>query len=215
MRRQHLTQLIGTFVVAAALVGLPTVAFAGIATTAHNLNGQYGLTEICLPCHTPHNATTETAAPLWNHDVPLGSTFTPYADLAGTLDATDVGEPSGVSLLCLSCHDGVTAIDSFGGASGTALMTGARNVGQDLSNDHPISFDYDAAQGDDSGLLVSSTTAAPLTGSIADEMLFGVGNTQVECASCHDVHDDSDGANASLLRITNVDSVLCLTCHDK
>ena len=213
MRHQHLTQLIGTLAVATALIGLPTVAFAEVLTTAHNLSGLYGIDEICQPCHTPHNATTETAAPLWNHDVPLGSTFTPYSDLAGTLDATDVGDPSGVSLLCLSCHDGVTAIDSFGRTTGTNVMTSDAALGTDLSNDHPISFDYDAAQALDSGIIASSTTASPLTGSIADEMLFGVGNTQMECASCHDVHDDA--GIAGLLRIANTDSDLCLTCHDK
>jgi len=36
---------------------------------------------------------------------------------------------------------------------------------------------------------------------------------QVQCASCHDVHNGS--GVEKLLRKTNVASALCLTCHNK
>ncbi len=63
-------------------------------------------TEVCVFCHTPHHARTDTA-PLWNKDN-LAS-YTAYGStLAGT--STDV---SGSSLACLSCHDGVTTFDNI------------------------------------------------------------------------------------------------------
>ncbi|MBW2694016.1 MAG: cytochrome C [Deltaproteobacteria bacterium] len=209
MRRQHLTQLIGTLVVVAALIGLPTAAFAVITGSVHDLKGETYTDEICNVCHTPHNATsTVTAAPLWDH-AESAETFTVYS--SATLDAAPVGQPSGVSKLCLSCHDGSVAIDSFGGTVGTDIMTGTALVGSDLSNDHPISFTYDTALATADGELHDPATATTeLTGTIADDLLFG-GN--MECSSCHDVHNAV--GNTALLQIDNDNSDLCLTCHNK
>lgn len=214
MKRLHLMRLIETLAVATALIGLPTVAFAGIESSAHDFSGSGWTTEICKACHTPHNSdTVVTDAPLWDHFVST-QTYIPYP-AGGTLDAT-VGVPTGISLLCLSCHDGVTALDSFGGVVGTTTMstTSAANFGLDLSNDHPISFTYnDALAVTDGGLWEPTTTASGLIANIDDDLLFGVGNDQLECASCHDVHNDA--GNTSLLRIDNAGSDLCLTCHNK
>jgi predicted CXXCH cytochrome family protein len=209
MRRQHLTQLIGTFAVATALIGLPTAAFAVITDSAHDLSGQTYTTEICNVCHTPHNGdTTVTTAPLWDHTETTAS-FTIYSST--TLNAS-VGAPSGVSKLCLSCHDGSVAIDAFGGnATPTTNMTGAALVGTDLKNDHPISFTYNTAlANDDGGLWDPSAVDSGPDSTIDADLLFA---GQLECASCHDVHNETGLPN--LLQVTNVDSELCLTCHNK
>ena len=190
-----------------------TISFAGIVGTAHDLSGEGWNTtsEICVVCHTPHNASTVTDAPLWNHTV-TSATFTPYPD-TGTLDAT-VGQPAGVSLLCLSCHDGTVGIDAFGDNTPVPTMiTGDALLGTDLSNDHPISFTYDAALATADGELFDpTTTSSGLGGNIDVDMLFGAGNDQLQCASCHDVHNDT---NNPFLRKANTNSALCLTCHDK
>jgi predicted CXXCH cytochrome family protein len=221
MRHQHLTQLIGTLVVATALVGFPTVAFAGIAGSAHDLSTELTTpnAETCIVCHTPHNAKDPlVAAPLWNHEVSATASYTIYD--SDTLDAT-VGQPSGASKLCLSCHDGTVAIDNYGGVTtgtqtlATLGMT-AVDFGTDLSNDHPISFTYDdALAGTDGGLETPSDTVSGIAGGgfIAGDMLFGATNDQLECASCHDVHDALSLTN--LLLIPNTNSDLCLTCHIK
>jgi predicted CXXCH cytochrome family protein len=136
--------------------------------------------------------------------------FTPYD--SATLDATP-GQPAGVSLLCLSCHDGTVAIDSFGGATGTSFVSGAALVGTDLANDHPIGFTYDAAlNAADPEVNDPTTTVSGLGGNIDVDMLFGLSNDQLECASCHNVHDDLFG---NFLIKDNAASALCLTCHDK
>ena len=60
--------------------------------------------EVCLFCHTPHRALD--VVPLWNHEMSQ-ATYTPYT--SSTKKAA-VGQPSGASKLCLSCHDGTVAL---------------------------------------------------------------------------------------------------------
>ncbi len=118
----------------------------------------------------------------------------------------DTWDLNTTSKLCLSCHDGTVALDSFGGATGTDFMTGGALLSTDLTNDHPVSIDYNVT---DTGLFPVGNTSG--LGSTIDSDLLFSGN--VECASCHDVHDTA--GNDALLRIDNSGSTLCLTCHNK
>lgn len=186
-------------------------AQAAITGSAHDFSaaGWNATSEICIVCHTPHNADSTVAgiAPLWNHELTV-STFTPYS--SATLNAT-VGQPGGVSILCLSCHDGSVALDSFGGAAGgTPMSVTTALLGTDLTNDHPVSFTYDSALYVTDGELVDpglgGTGISPLP-------LFGVSSNQLECATCHDVHNN--GSFGKMLRMGNTNSALCLTCHAK
>ena len=194
----------------AGLVFVGVASAQGITNSKHDFSTKaWSGGSICVVCHTTHAADTTVAdAPLWNHEV-TAATFTPYSG-AGTLDAI-VGQPSGVSKLCLSCHDGTVALDSFGGNTGGSTIGGGANVGIDLSDDHPISFPYDATLATtDGGLHDPSGTNSGLGGTIADDLLFG---NSLECGSCHDVHDAA--GNTRLLRVLNTNSALCLTCHNK
>ena len=168
-----------------------------------------GTTELCIACHTPHNALATGQAldgPLWNHAITATATFTLYTG-TGTLNALDVGQPDGVSKLCLSCHDGSVALDSFGGntVSPGTMITGTALVGTDLSNDHPVSFTYNTALATADGGLYD-----PATVTAVSDLLF---SDKVECSSCHDVHNG--GGFANLLVMANTGSALCLTCHNK
>ena len=190
-------------------------ASAAITGTAHDLsaNGYTG-GEICIVCHTTHNTdTTVSDSPLWNHEV-TAATYTLYA--SSTLQSAP-GQPVGVSKLCLSCHDGTVAIDSFGGGTGSTFVGTGADVGTDLADDHPIAMTYDAALNvADPEMADPTATASGVPGSsgnIDDDMLFGAGNDQLECASCHDVHGGV--VNTPLLVKDNADSALCLTCHIK
>jgi mono/diheme cytochrome c family protein len=84
--------------------------------------------EVCVYCHTPHgaNANAPGAAPLWNRSVPAGSSFTAYS--GPNMDSTPLA-PVGVSLACLSCHDGSLALDALINASGSGKFSGTLNVG--------------------------------------------------------------------------------------
>lgn len=113
---------------AATLLFAGGAAAAGnnVTNTKHNLSASgtgpnhadgtgadAGTGQICVFCHTPHGANTATG-PLWNKKA-TGSTYTSYGvTIAGTT-AADVG---GVSLACLSCHDGSQAMDSMVNAPG-------------------------------------------------------------------------------------------------
>ena len=188
---------IGIALLAAGALCVVQAQAQTISGTAHDLSTGYGTDQICIFCHTPHNASTTNNTPLWNHGVTAQS-FTPYAST--TLNAT-VGDPGDTSIACLSCHDGTVAIDAYGGSSGTTSMTGDSLLDTDLSNDHPIGFTYDAALATaDTGLHTPPITGLPLF------------SGQVECGTCHNVHNN---AYIPFLRETNAASALCLSCHDK
>lgn len=204
------TAVAGLAAVALLLLAAP-VGAQTIVGSDHDFSGENwnNSGEICVVCHTPHNADGTVAdAPLWNHEV-TSTTFTVYS--SSTLDAT-VGQPDGSSKLCLSCHDGTVAVDNYGGrTNGTDFVTGDKNLGTDLSNDHPVSFTYDAALATADGDIADPTTAnSGLGGTISADMLIG---GKMQCASCHDVHN-SFGL-AELLKKSNAGSALCLTCHTK
>lgn len=208
---------IRTLAMAAVTFGLVLVAAqisqSAITGSSHDFRGDTwysGSTEICLPCHAPHNNEPSTVTEvLWNHERTAVATYTTYD--SNSMDSSP-GQPSGTSKLCLSCHDGTVALDSWGGSvSGNTDVMGDVNagadVGSDLSNDHPITIDYTAA-----GTGLHPTTAATgiaVRPTIAD-MLDG---NNVECSSCHAVHNEA--TLASLLWKSNDNSALCLTCHDK
>lgn len=191
-------------------------ASAAITGSPHDFSGRTWNTskEICIVCHTPHNALS-TLIPLWNHATTV-ATFTLYS--SPSLNAT-MAQPSGSSKACLSCHDGTVAIDSFGGATGSRKFPpGSRkNLGTDLSDDHPVSFTYDTTLATaDGGLNDPATkTVTSLGGkTITAGMLVG---GKLECSSCHDVHRDKGDSAAvnDLLLVNNTGSALCLTCHNK
>lgn len=214
MRRLNLRSGLGALAAVVGLVSLPLVASAVITGSAHDFTTETWNTtgEICVVCHTPHNGdTTIPGSPLWNHEITATAAFGVYA--SSTLNAGPMGQPDGLSKLCLSCHDGSVALDNFGGTTtGSTFISGNALLGTDLSNDHPISFTYDTALATADGELWDPATATVAQlggGTIAATMLF---SGQMECASCHDVHGTGV---ASLLRFSNANSDLCLTCHDK
>ena len=196
-------------VVVACVIGGVT-AYGGISGSGHDFSSQgWSGGRLCMVCHTPHGSDTAvTGAPLWNHATTT-ATYTLYS--SPTLNASPIQPEHYASKLCLSCHDGTVALDSFGGATGSSFVSAPSNVGTDLSNDHPISFTYDAGlAAADGGLHDPTTAGSGLGKSIDEDLLF---NHRVECASCHDVHNT--GGYPRLLRMNNTGSALCLTCHDK
>ncbi len=190
---------------ALAVLLSPTGVWAAISGTAHDLSGNgWGTDQICVFCHTPHNAKSPQLIPLWNHDATT-QTFTLYT--SSSLNATP-GQPAGVSKACLSCHDGVTAIDSYGTRAGTHLMTGTAKLGIDLSDDHPVSFTFNAALATADGGLVTPNSASWVDAGHTIPLYAA----QLECGSCHNVHNNT---NDPFLRVSNSGSALCLTCHSK
>jgi len=208
-----------------SLLLIAGAAFGQITGTPHDLSSVTGDSntyhstnqdQICIFCHTPH-AASATNTPLWNRNDPA-NTFQVYS--SPTMHAFDPNGPipnvSGTSLMCLSCHDGVTALNSliYNGSHGVPQMTGGNvitgsanlNDASGLTNDHPVSINYATA--------LANGSALHATGTLPNWALKA-GN-RIECTSCHNVH--SFGATADMqpfLNASRTGSALCLTCHIK
>lgn len=217
-------------------------------------------TELCVFCHTPHGSIADASAktPLWNRGL---STETYTGTYESTSLQANVSElragPGGTSKLCLSCHDGTIAIGSvsvldgqYGGSiamsgtgtggvmpSGSGDTTGfTRNLGTDLSNDHPISFTYDTTVATADGELRLPPYASGGTLVMGNQLPGGdkpvlpLDENKVQCASCHDPHirDPLETVSIKFLRLNRfqktapvgstfspTNDIICLACHDK
>jgi len=172
---------------------------AGVAGTAHDLSPNQDGSKACQYCHTPHMALAGTA--LWNHKL-SNRVYEVY--WSSSLDA-NVGQPTGSSKLCLSCHDGTVALDATitGGTGTTYMSPGSGNLGTDLSDDHPISFIY-------SPEIPSKDPQIRPPDQLPDELkLDKLG--ELQCMTCHDPHDDTFG---KFLVAPNIRSNMCIQCHN-
>jgi predicted CXXCH cytochrome family protein len=216
---------------------VPLVVSAGVFNSKHNLSvfgpqerevKAVSETEICIFCHTPHNAMPNT--PLWNHQVSAAENYINY--YSDTLKAYPPGGAppiDGFSKLCLSCHDGTIALGAIiGSARGNIQMLSVPGIveggrlgseadgylGTDLSGGHPISFVFDAN-------LASIRNAEPdimhLNWPVVDPdvKLYptqeGYG---VQCTSCHDPHGGKGGPDAPPFWLKPTYDDVCLVCHD-
>ena len=182
---------------------------SSVTNTKHNLTSSgpgtikvAGTTDVCKFCHTPH--ASNPVAPLWNrHNV--GTYYQTYK--SSTLVA-NVGQPSGSSRLCLSCHDGTIALTQTYNArnapKGSIFISSQDKgyLGTDLSDDHPISFAYDSALATEQGHLLQPSA---LPKHLALDQ-----NQQLQCTTCHDAHANKYG---KFLTMSNSESAMCRTCH--
>ena len=183
---------------------------------------------VCIFCHTPHNAQLNTGgvpAPLWNHTISTVN-LTPYTWAApANLPISFNADPLvGPSRLCMSCHDGVTAVDSHGPDAGvgtaqgnnngnTALLSPGRYI-DNLSVTHPIGFLYQDAMNARPNELraptnyflasVNGGASAANNNTVSGAGLIAgtkkkIGDTMyggyMTCASCHDVHNTDNAIN--------------------
>jgi hypothetical protein len=162
-----------------------------------------------------------------------------------TLDAAMPATPTGVSLACLSCHDGTVGINAPIGGLGTNTayyIDPSFQIGPDLHVVHPLSFVYDSTLaatdgqledpttyhiGDTKTLLTINNAPVPaawdgtsLTGKTIDQALLT--EHRVQCTSCHDPHKLIGSAPSSgiMVKISGTDatgrgSLICRTCHIK
>lgn len=207
---RRVSSLLLLVVLAARAGALPP----GITDSKHNLSaGRPGAltasisggstsSEVCVFCHTPHTAGKEA---LWNRS-DAGVVYTPYQ--SSTTKAR-VGQPTGSSKLCLSCHDGTVALGrvrsrakpiAMKSAAGT-IPKGPSNLGTDLSDDHPVSFKFDAS-------LVAAN--GQLTRPAGSKSIHLDASGELQCTSCHDPHNDRNG---KFLVMDNSASALCVSCH--
>ena len=209
---------------------------------------------ICIFCHAPHNTYKLSPAnggpgagvgggeqapdafdylPLWNHELtPNYASYTMYQNGPGAPQVgprasqaiNDGMTPGSTSLLCLSCHDGSVAVNSYGLTGwqptssislGGAFIAPQYVVGKDnyLGNHHPIGFDYDAVFAVDTEIRNPDTYYLLAADPIRNH-LYGPGSAKMECGTCHSVHNTGN-TGESLLWRSDQNSELCLTCHAK
>jgi len=238
----------------AAVAGLSTLlsvsAYAGIENSKHDLRGTAtgggvkitNATEICAFCHTPHGASADTTAPLWNRVVASNQTAYSTATLDGTVVLTD-----SPSLACLSCHDGQQAMNTVINAPSTAatdsvpsnynyvasgidfvgttdkLMVGGDGVGlsgvaflgTDLTNDHPVALPY-------AGGGITTADKATVNTTLMADPDFKTTNLMVDeigGATAWWIDTGTTGRQKTDLILyardaSNVGYVECATCHD-
>lgn len=189
-----------------ALLGLAANANAQIVNSAHNFSSMsWSGGEICLPCHTPHGGNAEAGA-LWNHAL-TNATYQMFEGAAGTA-ADDFDHRS---RLCLSCHDGTVALDSFGGQTGTNFIGPNGNLGTDLTNDHPVGSA--AVYPETTSTRFNAIATLPSAIRLRDWTdSAGVLHKVVGCSTCHNVHNKGF---PHLLTMSNSASAVCLSCHIK
>ncbi|SNB46641.1 cytochrome c3 family protein [Geobacter sp. DSM 9736] len=219
-------------IVLIAAAGLLVTANAAMAKSIvgsdHDLTTGDAKSELCVYCHTPHNAAI--AVPLWNRNNPSATNFKLYNSSTLSSSAKKSAlDANSISLFCMSCHDGQTGLGNVvvNRAASNTLRGPIEaidplqntNLGTDLRNTHPIGFNFFEAQSEDNGLRTDAQIKARFeSGKAPDatavqEFLYGSNNSMFECASCHRVHDP--GTSGNFLRIENTKSALCLACHNK
>ncbi|MEO5327110.1 MAG: hypothetical protein H7829_02585 [Magnetococcus sp. THC-1_WYH] len=217
--------------------------------------------QVCVFCHTPHGSLQSAGvnAPLWNRQI-SGATYTKtYESTSIDADISELRQgPGGTSKLCLSCHDGtmaISAVSVLGGnqsvnitmtgmGAGNTMPVGAgadtgftRNLGVDLSNDHPISFTFNAALATADGELRSppfDSNGKYIMGlrqvGVSPKPIVPLDEQKVQCASCHDPHirDPNETVSIKFLRLNRFQKanpsgstfndpydIICLSCHNK
>ncbi len=241
-------QILQIVIVIASLIFFTDISSA--VSDKHNFSSDYATTfigsstEICIYCHTPHSARVlveGVRVALWNRSNNEETSFTMYT--SPTFDADNGGpitKPTGPSLLCLSCHDGVTTLGSIGtvvvpGAGGGIInhsdaqitfnygrMQDAPDfpayanaiIGKDLSDDHPVSFVFDGDLIEADRLTRGASTTAKLQLPPAGSPLK-LSNGRLECTTCHDPHDYGAPGDFKepFLRMSNQGSAMCTECH--
>ncbi len=211
------------FFIVIALLGLVSLtAFGqalpktGLAGTTHDIGGGG-----CKGCHAMHNGalanggSTGTTGQilLWSRNFPNPTnTFGVYDSATEQNKAVEMGSSSLTtstdvrmySLLCLSCHDGITS--TFSPSMKTANVVGGRAAfgtgvyeSYGLTNDHPVNMNYDPTKDTSLRAVASVATSLPLYGS----------NNTVQCGTCHEPHNNT---NQNYLRLANT-TAACTTCH--
>jgi len=197
--------------------------------------------QTCVFCHTPHGGANSIplwnrSAPSGAAYQLYSSSTTDVTTTAGAIAngvsgaclschdgtiAVDVltnvnGHAFGPAVAFTKQGTAKATFSSGGGGASNIMSGGLPFLGTDLRNDHPVAIVYETARAATPGEFVQQVlNGVKITvGASSPLPLFGssTANATVECASCHNPHDNSLG---SFLRKANTGSAICLSCHIK
>ena len=212
------------------VVGMATIVWATVMGTYHEI-----ASEPCAVCHTPHSGSGDY--PLWNR-TQAPQTWTVYDSISFDMGPAN-NPPRSPSSLCLVCHNGVfSSLVNYPGpcsvtdAQYDVEIAGCTDLGTDLMDDHPVSFDYYPNYDVDGNnfppainiSLSPTRTRYVIPGTTADYFLYAESaatasaNGWFECATCHSVHDlatypGKGDYQVYFLRADNTSSQMCRDCH--
>ena len=211
-------------------------AGSAIRNTDANINGQ-----TCVFCHTPHggsvtvplwnrnnststyqvyaSSTMDATAPT-SAQIQSGVTGACMSCHDGSIAIDVLVNLAGVAHTASTAFTRQATAKATYGSSGTGtnnvLADGTPFLGTDLRNDHPITIIYEQSRAATPAEFVTQTiTGSKITVGTTEPLpLYGssTATATVECASCHNPHNNSRGF---FLRKSNAGSALCLTCHIK
>jgi len=165
---------------------------SGLIGSKHDFTGKgESGRDLCLPCHTPH--LDAAPPPRLDRRPTTTQPLRPY-------QSTEV-ELTGWSLLCLGCHDGITASGVYSCARAVAVPDELADcrLGTASVSSHPVGIRYPlAADGYHPRAVVE-----------AGGLVLPDGH--IQCTTCHDAHNTH--RHPGMLRISNERSRVCLTCH--
>jgi len=240
MRYVFKTLLLPTLIVAVCMTSSNAHAVAGkVAGGKHDFSSagtssQYKASvgvlgsQVCIYCHTPHNAGQTRL--LWNKAANGNVNFRLYTSSESLSETTkkhsslDANSPS---LLCLSCHDGKTAMNVLhAGGQGNTANGSLANIGPPLSgypSTSKLAFGttgkvmtnvYD--------ILTETWTGAALGGPTGDDLTndhpigFSYTGAQTDLGDAK-LHSETLVNTNSANRIRffgSTKKVECSTCHD-
>lgn len=187
-------------------------------------------TRICVYCHTPHGGTPQS--PLWNRKDPVRMGTFPLFDNGPdstriAIDNTDINGttnyktngtdgveyPNGATKLCLSCHDGATAIGEMANGTTIAMTQSTMNnknlifdpldaTTNDFAKTHPVSFYYDNAV----AAYISVQPGKSIYSLPADPEVRLDSQGRMQCTTCHNPHMDTRQGGYTLPFWSNYDS---------
>ena len=197
--------------------------------------------QTCVFCHTPHggsnsialwnrSAPTGAAYQLYTSSTSnVGATAAQLANSGsgaclschdGTI-AMDVlsninGLPFGPAVSFTRQGTAKSTYTGVGGGGNNVMSGGLPFLGTDLRNDHPVAIVYETARAAKPTEFVTQVISGSkiTAGGASPVPLYGTttANATVECASCHNAHNNSLG---NFLRKANTGSAICLSCHIK
>lgn len=193
-----------------------------------------GADQVCIFCHTPHNASP--AVPLWNkvYDPATASTYRLYTSsksLSSTVRNSSSISPTSESMLCLSCHDGKTAVNVLHNSrvredtdgNGDAIIDfGILGVLGSMSPQHMgdlwvgTTSTYPSNLGavrDANGKIPSSEAALNGT-NLTDDHPIGFSYDGALAEKPNDLHSLADAKNKGLRFFGPDHRVECSSCHN-
>ena len=184
---------------------------------------------LCNFCHVAHKTVADTYPSyigplLWNHTLSTATTYGVYSSqtfAAYGTDISDLGTLNGAgyttSNLCLSCHDGTVAVNSWYDVvtgknfqplpQGTYFMPNLYRV-TDMTNTHPVNFTYYNA----SWLAAAGVLAPASSSSVDGAGVVPLENGKMQCWTCHDAHNGASGIFEQNFP-TQASGSFCTYCH--